>query len=93
MMGLFPGVFATGLASDRFGRRTTIIIASLLGSCSCYFTLISKYSVMLYPLGRVLMNGCSHGASVVGFVYILEMNRTGFEINSEKTKLQYRRPE
>lgn len=75
MMGLFPGVLAAGTISDRWGRKRTIIVVSIMASVSAFLTrIITPYSVGLYIVGRILMNGCAHGASVIGFVYVMEMS-------------------
>ena len=53
MMGLFPGVLAAGTISDKFGRKRTIIIVSILASVAAFLTrLLTPYSwvvKMAYP--------------------------------------------
>jgi len=63
MMGLFPGVLLSGLISDKFGRRTAMIIFSFLSSIAALLTrLVGPTNVGFFILGRIFMNGCAHGA-------------------------------
>ena len=63
MMGLFPGVLLSGLISDKFGRRTAMIIFSFLSSLAALFTrLVGPTNVGYFIIGRIFMNGCAHGA-------------------------------
>lgn len=79
MMGLFPGVLAAGTISDKFGRKRTIIVVALMASVAAVLTrFLAPYNVGLYIIGRILMNGCAHGASVIGFVYVIEMSSPRF---------------
>ena len=55
-------------------RFSKIIFFNFLGYARIRnFTTLS-YSVGLYIVGRILMNACAHGASVIGFVYVMEMS-------------------
>ncbi|CAG5104017.1 Oidioi.mRNA.OKI2018_I69.chr1.g1051.t1.cds [Oikopleura dioica] len=79
MMGLFPGVLLSGLISDKFGRKTAMVIFSFLSSLAALFTrILGPQNVGFFIIGRIFMNGCAHGASVICFVYLTEMSTPKF---------------
>nr|CAB3266150.1 organic cation transporter protein-like [Phallusia mammillata] len=71
-VGMLVGSFLFGNVADRYGRKPTFIVTTIL-AIGCYFGTTFSISVEMYSVFRALLAAFRYGGTIATFVYIMEI--------------------
>ena len=72
LFGLFFGAISTGFASDRYGRKTIILIGTTGCALCSLCTSIFSYNIYLYTIFRMITGALVHGTGCVSLTWLME---------------------